>query len=262
MTSYKRIHPTAIIEEGAEIGLDVEVGPYSHIRAGARIGNGTRIQSHVCIWGQSEIGELNEIYPYCSIGAPPQVIKDEALQSRAVIGHRNVFREGVQIHRGSTKAGGLTKVGNDNYIMSSVHVAHDCQLGNNITIASHTGLAGHVVVFDHALISGICGVAQFVRIGSFTYSAGMTRYMKDLPHFLCAKEYCEITGPNLVGLKRAGHTEEDIRIVKEIYKALYINKEKTLKEQMEKLHSQFSGKSIFDKFEDFVKTSKVGIMRG
>jgi len=217
MKIHPKIHPTAIVEEGVELGLDVEVGPYSHIRAGARIGNGTKIQSHICIWGQSEIGELNEFYPYCSIGAPPQVIKDEALQARAVIGDRNVFREGVQIHRGSTKAGGLTKVGSDNYIMSSVHIAHDCQLGNKITIASHTALAGHVIVFDNALISGVCGVAQFVRIGSFTYSAGLTRYMKDLPHFLCAKEYCEITGPKLERMKRGGNSEGDIRIVKEIY---------------------------------------------
>lgn len=254
------IHPTAIVEDGVTLGSDVSVGAYTHIRSGAKIGNGTRIHSHVCIWGETEMGEENEIYPFCSIGAPPQIPGDAALKSRVIIGNKNVLREAVEVHRASSREQGITKLGDENYIMTSVHIAHDCILGNKIIIATKTGIAGHAKIDDSAIISGACGIAQFVRIGSYTYCAGMTRFIKDLPPYFCAKEWSEVTGPNLVGLKRAGYTSDDLRVIKEIYKAVFLNKD-ILKNQMQNLNERFAGNPVFEKFETFVKGSKLGIMR-
>jgi len=255
-----KIHPTAIVEDGAELDSSVVVGPYSYIRSGAKIGAGTVIHSHVNIWGESIIGEENQIYPYTTIGAPPQIIGNEHPQARAVVGNKNIIRENVQIHRGSSKENNLTHVGNENYIMTSVHIAHDCWIGNKIVIASKTGLAGHVKIYDSAIVSGACGVSQFVRIGSFSFCAGMTRFEKDLPPFLCAKEFSEVTGPNLMGLKRQGYTSEQVRVVKEIYKTLYIEKG-LYKDQIESLVQRFKGDEVFEIFYAFVKGSQRGIMR-
>jgi len=254
------IHPTAIIEDGVELGENVKVGPYTYIRSGAKIGARTVIHSHVAIWGECSIGEDNEIYPFCTIAPPPQILGDLSPEGRVVIGNKNVIRENVEIHRGSKKENLLTSVGSDNYIMSNVHIAHDCIVGSKVIIASKTGLAGHSKISDFAVVSGGCGIAQFVRVGSYTFCAGHTRFEKDLPPFLCAKEFSEVTGPNLVGMKRAGFKEEDIRIVKEIYKGLY--KEKGLyREQLQKLKERFEGNAAFELFYNFVIASKVGIMR-
>lgn len=254
------IHPTAIIEDGVELGAGVEVGPYTHIRRGAKIGARTIIHSHVAIWGECTIGEDNQIYPFCTIAPPPQIIGDESPDGRVVIGNKNIIRERCEIHRGSKKEKHLTSVGSNNYIMSNVHIAHDCTVGSKIIIASKTGLAGHAKIEDNALVSGGCGISQFVRVGSYTFCAGHTRFEKDLPPFLCAKEFSEVTGPNLVGMKRAGFKEEDIRVVKEIFKALYIEKG-LYREQLEKLKTRFSGQPVFEKFHEFCLGSKVGIMR-
>lgn len=259
--SLKKVHATAIVEDGVELGHDVEVGPYTIIRAGAKIGDGVRIDAHANIWGQSTIDREVQIFPYCIIGAPPQILGDDNPEGRAVIGARTILREGVQVHRGSKRETGKTVIGSDCYIMSSVHVAHDCQVGNHVIIATHTGLAGHVKIFDHALLSGACGLAQYVRVGSYTYCAGMTRFEKDLPPFMCAKEFSAVTGPNLVGLKRAGFTPEDIRVVKEIFKGLYIEKG-LYREQLEKLKAQFAGQKVFEQFYEFTQGSKLGLMRG
>jgi UDP-N-acetylglucosamine acyltransferase len=255
----KGVHATAIIEEGVELGPNVEVGPYSYIRSGARIGGGTRIHSHVNIWGESTIGEENEIFPYCTIGAPPQIIGDKTTSARAIIGNKNVIREGVQIHRGSSRGNGTTVVGNENFLMTSVHIAHDCMIGNKVVIASKTGLSGHVTINDFAILSGACGVSQHVRIGSYAFCAGMLRAGRDVPPYLIAKEYSEIAGPNLVGLKRGGFKEEEIRVVKEIYKALYIE-DGIFKEQLKKLNERYSGHPVYEAFNKFVSGTKLGLM--
>lgn len=254
------IHPTAIIEEGVELGEAVQVGPYTHIRSGAKIGARTIIHSHVAIWGECSIGEDNEVYPFCTIAPPPQIIGDNSPEGRVVIGNKNIIRERVEIHRGSKKENLLTSVGSENYIMSNVHIAHDCQVGSKVIIASKTGLAGHSKIEDFAVVSGGCGISQFVRVGSYTFCAGHTRFEKDLPPFLCAKEFSEVTGPNLVGMKRAGFNEKDIRVVKEIYKGLYVEKG-LYREQLQKLKERFEGEVVFEKFYTFVMASKVGIMR-
>ena len=255
----KKIHPTAIIEEGVALGDDVEVGPFSYIRRGAKIGARSVIHSHVNIWGVCEIGEDNEIFPYCAIGAPSQIIGDKTPDPKVLIGNKNIIRECVQIHRGSSKEISLTSVGNENYIMTSVHIAHDCRIGNKTVIATKTGFAGHVKVEDFAIVSGACGIAQHVRIGSYAFCAGMLRGGRDVPPFMIAREYSEMMGPNLVGLKRAGFSAEDIRVVKEIYKGLYVEKG-IFKEQLLKLNKRFSGNAMYEQFNTFVLGTKVGIM--
>ena len=261
MTSKQSlIHPTAIIEEGVELGDGVTVGPYAHIMSGAKIGARSKIHSHVVIWGACTMGEDNEIFPFCTLAPPPQIIGDLSPEGKVVIGNKNIIRERVEIHRGSKKENLLTSVGNENYIMSNVHIAHDCVVGSHIVIASKTGLAGHSKISDFAVVSGGCGISQFVRVGSYTFCAGHTRFEKDLPPFLCAKEFSEVTGPNLVGMKRAGFSTEDIRVVKEIYKGLYVEKG-LYREQLEKLKERFAGQAVFETFYTFVTASKVGIMR-
>jgi len=254
------IHPSAIIEKGVELGEGVQVGPYSYIRSGARIGRGTIIHSHVNIWGQTTIGEENQIFPFCMIGAPPQIIGNDDSQGETYIGNKNIIREGVQIHRGSKKENLLTSLGDENYLMTTVHIAHDCRIGNKNIIASKTGFAGHVKVDDCAIISGNCGVSQHVHIGSYTFCAGMSRFEKDLPPFMCAKEFSTVTSPNLVGMKRFGFTEEDTRIAKEIYKALFVESG-LYRDQLKGLETRFAGQKVFDVFKKFCDATKVGIIR-
>jgi len=254
------VHPTAIIENGALLGSDVYVGPYCTIAKGARIGNGTRLQSHVVIDGITEIGENNTFFPFCVIGAPPQDLSYKDEPTKTIIGNRNVFRESCTVHRGTTKDRLETRIGNDGYFMGFVHFAHDCLIGDRIIVANQTCFAGHVVVEDDVVISGQVGVGQWVRIGAYAFIAGGAAVRKDVAPYLCVKDFSDVSGPNLVGLRRQKVGAEDVRIASEIYKILYLGN-LTTEKALGEIEARFGQAPFAKRFTDFVRQSKVGIQR-
>jgi UDP-N-acetylglucosamine acyltransferase len=171
-----------------------------------------------------------------------------------------MFREGVSIHRGTLKDRQITTVGNDNYIMGYCHIAHDCEVKDKIIMANSTALAGHVVVGNHANIGGQTAITQFSRIGDYAFIGAGSVIRRDLPPYMCAKEFSQVSGPNLVGLKRKGIPEGDVRVICELYKTLYLGNQTTEK-AMNEIEERFGTNTYARAFIDFVKTSKIGIQR-
>ncbi len=215
------IHPTAVIDDDADIGDNVRIGPYSVIRAGVSIGEGTHIGSHVVIHGPCKIGRENRIHSFASLGDSPQDISfDNSQHTSLEIGDHNEIREYVSIHRGAAKDDYITRVGSHNLLMAYVHIGHNCQLGNHIVMANTTDLSGHVVVGDYATIGGQSGVHQFCRIGSYSMVGGCSRVAQDiLPFVMYAKDAPKSI--NSIGLKRHGFSTDQIQYIKRAYKLIY-----------------------------------------
>ncbi len=219
------IATTAWIDPRAEIGAEVEIGPFCSIGAGAKIGRGTRLMNNVTLMGNVTLGSENVLYPNVVVGAEPQDISYAGEETAVVIGDRNTLREGVTINRGSEKEDGLTRLGNDNFLMANSHVAHDCKLGSHIVIANGSLLAGHVHVNDHASISGGCAVHHFVTVGSYSFLAGLSRALHDVPPYMlvegiAAKPRCI----NIVALKRSGFSNAAIDSLAAVHRLLYRSK--------------------------------------
>ncbi|HUT83540.1 MAG TPA: acyl-ACP--UDP-N-acetylglucosamine O-acyltransferase, partial [Thermodesulfobacteriota bacterium] len=196
------IHPTAIVSPKAELDPDVEVGPYSVIGDKVTIGKHTWIGPHVVIEGPTEIGQNCKIFQFASIGEIPQDLKFKGEESRLVIGSGNVIREFVTINRGTALGGGKTVLGNDNFLMVYSHVAHDCKIGNQVIIANAAQLAGRIEIEDCAVIGGIVGVHQFVRIGRYSIIGGCSAVSMDVPPYtMAAGNHAVLHGLNTVGLK-------------------------------------------------------------
>jgi len=217
-----RIHPTAQIAEGAEIGEDVTIGPSAIIGPNVKVGARTRIGPLVVIDGHTTLGEDNLIVGQASLGGPPQDLSYRDEPTMLEIGDRNTIREFVSINRGTVKGGGLTKIGNDNLIMACCHVAHDCELEDNIVLSNSSGLAGHVKVGRNANLSGMCGIVHFVEIGEYAFLAGMTRLARDVPPYMIIEGHeGRVRGVNVVGLARGGVSEEDQEALKRAYRRLF-----------------------------------------
>lgn len=215
------IHPQAIVDPSAKIADDVTIGPFSVIGANVEIGSGTRVASHVVINGPTKIGKDNEIFQFASIGEKPQDLKFDDEPTELIVGDRNRIREYVTLHRGTPGGGNITKVGNDNLLMASVHVAHDCIVGNNVILANATALAGHVVVDDYVILGGYTTVHQFTRIGAHAFTGFSTAIDRDvLPFFTVAGNRARAVGINKEGLKRRGFSAESIRALQEAFKLL------------------------------------------
>ena len=217
-----RIHPTALVDAGAELADDVEVGPYAVIGAHVRIGAGSAIGAHCVVEGHTTIGARNRIFQFASIGAAPQDKKYRDEPTRLVIGDGNTIREFVTINTGTTQDAGVTTVGDDNWIMAYVHIAHDCRVGSHTIIANATQLGGHVHLGDWAFLGGLSGVHQFVRVGPHAMTGFQTRLSQDLPPFVTAAgNPAQATGINAEGLRRRGYSAERIAQVKRMHRALY-----------------------------------------
>ena len=254
------IHPTAIIDKNAELAPDAEVGPYSVIEAGARIGTGARIGSHVVIQGNTTIGSNCSISPFASIGGPPQDIGYKYEPTQVVIGDNNTIKEYVTINRGTTKGGGVTKVGNNNFIMAYAHIAHDCQVGSSIIMANGATLAGHVEVSDFVIFSGLCAVHQFCRVGKYAFISGLTGIPKDVPPFvIAAGDRAKLYGLNIVGLERRNFSKEEITKLKRAYRILF-RSALPLKTSLKIIRDELDGDSISYLLE-FIETSTRGICR-
>lgn len=217
-----RIHPTAIIEAGAQLASDVRVGPYSVIGAHVNIGSGTVIGPHCVVDGHTRIGANNTLYRYCSVGGMPQDKKYGGEPTCLEIGDGNMIREYVTINTGTAQDIGTTRVGNDNWIMAYVHIAHDCQIGSHTVIANAVQLAGHVHVGDWVVLGGLSAVHQFVRIGAHAMVGGTSSIRQDIPPYLLgAGDPFRPVGINSEGLGRRGFDAEVIRALKECYRYLY-----------------------------------------
>lgn len=215
------IHPQAIVDPSAKIADDVTIGPFSVIGANVEIDSGTTVASHVVINGPTKIGKDNEIFQFASIGEKPQDLKFDNDPTELIVGDRNKIREYVTLHRGTPGGGNVTKIGNDNLLMVSVHVAHDCIVGNNIILANATALAGHVVVDDYVILGGYTTVHQFTRIGAHAFTGFSTAIDRDvLPFFTVAGNRARAVGINKEGLKRRGFSPESIRALQEAFKLL------------------------------------------
>jgi UDP-N-acetylglucosamine acyltransferase len=216
------IHPTAIIEAGASLGADVTVGPYATIGAHVRIGDGTTIGAHTVVEGHTTIGRNNRIFQFGAIGGMPQDKKYAGEPTELVIGDGNTIREFCTLNTGTVQDGGVTRIGDDNWIMAYVHVAHDCRLGSHIIIANATQLGGHVHLADWVFLGGLSGVHQFVRVGAHAMTGFQTRLSQDLPPFVTAAgNPAEATGINAEGLRRRGYSAERIASIKRMHRSLY-----------------------------------------
>jgi UDP-N-acetylglucosamine acyltransferase len=217
------IHPSAVVHPNAKIAKSVDIGPYCVVGEHVTIGARAKLLAHVVVTGRTTIGDEAIIHPFASIGAPSQDRKaEEGEVAYTTIGARTVIREYVSIHRGTAEAGGRTSVGDDCLILAYSHVAHNCRVGNNVTMSNLAQLAGHVVVEDHALIGAMAGIHQFVRIGRYSFVGGYSKLGRDLPpYFLCDGNPPEVYGLNAVGLRRAGFSREALTELKEAYKTIY-----------------------------------------
>lgn len=216
-----KIHPTAIIESGAVLGDDVEVGAYAYIGGSVKIGKGTIIAHHATVDGNTVIGEYNQIFPYAYIGGKTHDLKYRGGNPGLIIGDRNVFREYTTAHL-ATRGGEYTVIGNDNNILAYSHIAHDCIVGNKIVMSSHAALGGHVVLEDYVVIGWGSGAHQFCRIGEYAMLSASSKLVKDLPPFLMADgSPAEVCAINKINMQRNGFSSEEIDIAYSAFKLIY-----------------------------------------
>ncbi len=216
------IHPTAVVDPAARLGVDVTIGPFSVVEADATLGDRVEIKSHVAISGLTEIGDETVVYPFASIGSAPQDLKYKGERTRLVIGARNRIREHVTMNPGTEGGGGLTEVGDGGLFMMGAHVGHDCRVGDNVILANNATLAGHVRVGDFAVLGGLCAVHQFCRIGAHSMVGGMTGVEKDvIPFGSVLGNRAALGGLNVIGLKRRGFDRETIHALRRAYDLLF-----------------------------------------
>ncbi len=259
MSSF--IHESAIVSPQAKIGQDCYIGAYSIIGENVVLGDNVRLESHVVVDGKSKIGDDNRIFPFVSIGFAPQDLKYKGEETATEIGKRNQIREFVTVHRGTSGGGGLTKIGDDNLLMAQAHVAHDCQIGNEVIMANAATLAGHVEIADRANIGAYSGIHQFCRIGLEAFVGGYSVIVKDaLPFAISQGNHAKCYGLNRLGLKRRGYAKETIEKLHHAYHLLLSSKLNT-SQAVEKIKLDVKDCAEVDLLIDFIETSKRGVVK-
>ena len=255
------IHATAIVDSTASIDEDVFIGPFCIIGKGAELGKGVRLLSNVIVEGRTGIGEECTIYPFSSIGFQPQDLKYKGEETGVRIGRRNIIREYTTIHRASVGGDGLTTIGDENFLMAYVHVAHDCKIGNHVIMANSAALAGHVAVEDHAYIGGLVGVHQFTRIGAYSMVGAFSAIGQDIPPYTMASGVrAKLFGLNSVGLKRHGFPDSTVAELKKAYKILFRDKG-TLREAIKRVQAELPYTDEIKHLIEFIEKNKRGICR-
>tara|TARA_B100000029_G_scaffold116120_1_gene108806 strand:+ start:545 stop:1330 length:786 start_codon:yes stop_codon:yes gene_type:complete len=249
------IHKTAIISKTSKIGNNVEIGSYSIIGPNVKIENNTKIHSHVNIVGNTSIGSGNEIFPFASLGTPPQDLKYKGEKNSLVIGDNNKFREYVNINPGTEQGGGITKVGNNNLFMVYCHVAHDCDISNNIVLANNVQVGGHVNIQDNAIIGGSCAIHQFSRIGESAMIGGMTGVLSDvIPYGLSLGNRNNLVGLNLIGLRRSKISIANIKVLQEAYNIIF--KSENFRSNIDNLNLEIKSNEYVSKIINFINSDK------
>jgi len=249
------IHKTALVDSKAKVSNSVNVGPYSVIGPNVEIGEDVTIHSHVNISGNTKIGNGNKIYPFASIGNDPQDLKYNGEQTKLIIGNNNKIREYVTINPGTVGGGGITTIGNNCLFMIASHVAHDCNVGNNVIIANNVPLGGHVTIEDNVVIGGNSAVQQFTRIGKMAMIGGMTGVLHDvIPYGLSTGNRNSLQGLNLIGLRRAKFENKDILGLSEAYKEIFATK--NINENISKLNGSFKENPLVKNVIDFITKDK------
>ena len=249
------IHKTSIISETSQIADNVDIGPYSIIGPKVKIASNTKIHSHVSIIGDTSIGTGNEIFPFASIGTPPQDLKYKGEKNSIIIGNNNKLREYVNINPGTEQGGGITKIGNNNLLMVYCHVAHDCKISNNIVLANNVQVGGHVNIQDNAIVGGSCAIHQFSRIGESSMVGGMTGVLSDvIPFGLSLGNRNNLVGLNLIGLRRAKVSNENIKIIQEAYNIIF--KTENFRSNIVNLSPEAKKNEFVDKIINFISADK------
>ncbi|MEO8432168.1 MAG: acyl-ACP--UDP-N-acetylglucosamine O-acyltransferase [Acidobacteriota bacterium] len=252
------VHPTAIVAEGAILEEDVEIGPYAVVEENVRLGKKTRVGAHAHLSGPAEFGEGNRIFPHAVLGLEPQDLKYHGEPTRLVVGSRNVFREFMTVHRGTTTGRGETVIGDEGYFMSYSHVAHDCRIGSRVVFANCAALAGHVDVGDHAILGAFAAAHQFTRIGKYAFVGAYAQLRQDVLPFsktdgIEAKTY----GLNTIGLKRNGFSDERLEGLNKAYRLLVKSKLNTT-QALERIEAEITGKPDVDDLVAFIRESRRG----
>lgn len=258
---FRQIHPTAVISPGAQIGADCVIGPYAVIGDEVVLGNGVRIDGHCVIDGRTRIGDECHFFPFVSIGLPPQDLKFAGEQSETEIGRRTRIREFVTVHRGTLGGGGVTRIGDDCFLMAQAHVAHDCLIGNNVIMANAATLAGHVLVEDGANIGAYSGVHQFCRVGREAYVGGYSVVVKDaLPFALTVGNHAKCYGLNKVGMRRRGYTRETLAALHHAFHLLLSAKLNTT-QAIERIRDEIKDSPEVEELVSFVEASQRGVVK-
>ncbi len=247
------VHPTAVVDDGAELGSEVTIGPFCVVGGDVQLGDGAVLRSHIVVGGHTEVGAKTEIYPFASIGLQPQDMKYKGEISRLVIGERNTIREHVTMNPGTEGGGLVTQIGNDCLFMIGAHVAHDCKIGDFVIMVNNATLAGHVVVGDYAMIGGLAAVHQFVRIGPHAMVGGMSGVENDvIPYGSTIGDRARLSGLNVVGLRRRDFSKEDIHQLRAAYRMLFAE-EGTLSERIEDVARMFGDHSAVMDIVEFMR---------
>ena len=254
-----KIHPTAVIEDGAEIGEDCEIGAYSFIGKNVKLGNGCKLHSHVVLDGWSTFGDKNEFFSFACLGKQSQDLKYEGNPSYVKVGSNNIFREYVTVNAAIDHQS--TVIGDNNFFLSYSHIAHDCQLGSHIIISSNSMLAGHVEVEDYVIISGFSGAVQFARLGRGSFIGGYSKVTKDvLPYSISDGMPAELRTINKIGMERRGSTPETISAVNKAFKLL-ARSNLTIEQAIEEIRKTLKDVPEALAMADFAENSKTGIAR-
>lgn len=250
------IHPSAIVDPAASLGEGVSIGPFCVVGPNVALGDGVRLISHVAVDGRTRIGAGTVIYPFASIGHPPQDLKFRGEPSELVIGARNQIREHVTMNPGTEGGGMITRVGDDGLFMMGTHVAHDCVVGDHVVLANNATLGGHVTLGDYVIIGGLSAVRQFVRIGAHAMIGGMSGVENDvIPFGLVMGDRARLAGLNLVGLERRGFKKEDIHALRAAYRMLF-GPEGTFAERVEEVGRDFGERALITDILEFIRAKE------
>jgi UDP-N-acetylglucosamine acyltransferase len=255
------IHETAIVSPHAEIGADCFIGAYCIVGDEVSLGEKVRLDSHVVIDGKTSVGDETHVFPFVSIGLAPQDLKYAGEPTATEIGKRNQIREFVTVHRGTQGGGGVTRIGDDNLLMAQAHVAHDCQIGNEIIMANAATLAGHVEIADRANIGAYSGVHQFCRIGYEAFVGGYSVVVKDaMPFATIQGNHAKCYGLNRVGMRRRGYPKETVEKVNHAFHLLLSSKLNTT-QALEKIKEEINDCAEVDLLIEFIESSKRGVVK-
>ena len=249
------IHPTAIVDSKSKISNDVDIGPYCIIGPEVEIASNTKLHSHISIKGNTKIGRNNELFPFVSIGTSPQDLKYKGEKNSIIIGDNNKIREYVNINPGTSQGGTITKLGSDNLLMVYCHIAHDCNIGNGIVLANNVQVGGHVTIEDQAIIGGSCAIHQFSRIGHLAMVGGMTGVLSDvIPYGLSFGNRNNLVGLNLIGLRRAKISNENIKILQKFYNLVFCNQ--NFRSNIDNLDTDIKDNKYIKIIIDFINSDK------